>query len=229
MFKKIEPLNHDDHQALRFAKTDSYDFAREVVSAPLGASEFAMAGRFYPIVFATDSETPLAIFALGQPPNRFIAENGAWAVPYVPAHIRRYPFILADIQGQEEEEAKLALCVDVEAPQFSAGMGEPLFTANGDPAETTQNALNFLKNFQAELNTTKEAFKELTEQGLLVDRQVNVERNGEQIPVAKFRVVDAEKLGALDDAVLAKWVRNGMIRLIHSHLDSLAHLRSLAS
>ena len=228
MFKKIEALSREKHQELRFAKATTFTYAREALNAPLSASEFAMAGRFYPIVFPTDGTAPMALFALNQKSNLYVDGDGNWKVPYVPAHIRRYPFILASLPQENAEEKNQALCIDTGAPHFASGEGDPLFTANGDPADITESAMKFLNNFQAELSVTHTLCRELEEQKILVERKVTIERGGQHTAVGGFRSVDLEKLNALDDAVLARWVRNGLIRLINAHVDSLAHLKLLA-
>lgn len=229
MFKKIEALSREEHQELRFAQTSNFDFAKEALNAPLSASEFPVAARFYPIVFPVDGAAPMVLFALNQQANLYVGEDGIWKAPYVPAHIRRYPFILANLQTQEGEENTHALCVDTQAPHFASGQGDPLFTANGDPADITQDAMKFLNGFQAELNVTQTICQELEEQEVLVEKQVEIEKGGQKGAIGGFRCVDLEKLNALDDAVLAKWVRNGLIRLINAHIDSLTHLKALVS
>ncbi len=227
MFKKIEALSNDTHQDLRFAKTNSFDFATTVLNAPLSASEFSMAARHYPIVFPMEGTSPLALFALIQKTNLYINSDGSWKVPYVPAHIRRYPFILANTD-KEDSKDKFVVCIDPEAPHFTAGQGDPMFTADGALADITQNAVNFLKNFQAELNATQAACQELEAHNVLVERKVAIEQNGQKSAIGGFRCVDMEKLNKLEDAVLAKWVRNGLMGLITTHLQSLANLKALA-
>jgi len=227
MFKKIEALSNDMHQNLRFTRINSFDFATTVLNAPLSASEFFPAARYYPIVFPGKGTSPIALFALNQKTNLYVNSDGAWKVPYVPAHIRRYPFILANT-GKDEAKKNFVVCIDAEAPHFAAGQGDPLFTADGAPADVTQNAINFLKKFHAELNATQTVCQELEEQNVLVERNITIEKNGQKSAIGGFRCVDMEKLNKLEDAVLAKWVRNGLIGLINTHLQSLTNLKTLA-
>lgn len=226
MFKKVEALSSETHQDLRFTPYNSYDFAKSILNAPLSASEFSNAARYYPIVFPMEGTSPLALFTLNQNANLFIGDDGSWKVPYVPAHIRRYPFVLANT-GEEASDDNFVVCIDSEAPHFSEGQGDPMFTADGAPAELTQNAINFLKQYQSEVQATQTACQELEAQNLLVERSVTLEKNGEKSSIGGFRCVDMDKLNTLEDAVLAKWVRNGVIGLINVHIQSLANLKSL--
>jgi len=226
MFKKIEALSSETHQDLRFSQVNSFNFAANVLNAPLSASELSMAGRYYPIVFPDQGTSPVALFALNQKTNLYIDKNGSWKVPYIPAHIRRYPFILAN--ADKENPDKFVVCIDRKSPHFDDNQGDPMFTADGTPAEITEKAIGFLQKFQEEMKATQTVCRELEEQNVLVKRNFSIEKNGQTTSIGGFRCVDMEKLNKLDDKVLAKWVRNGLIGLINTHLQSLGNLKLLA-
>ena len=228
MFNKVEALSNEKHIDLRFTSMNSYDFATLVVNSPLSVSEFFHAAKYYPIVFPTEGTSPIALFSLNQKTNRFINGQGGWTVPYVPAHIRRYPFILAKQEKSEKEPAdKFVVCIDVEAPHFAMGQGEPMFTANGDTSEFTNKMIEFLQKYHQELDASQIICRELEEHNLLVDKKITIEKNGEKKQIGGFRCVDIVKMNGLEDAVLAKWVRNGLAGAVNSHLQSLANLQSL--
>ena len=226
MFKKVEALNKDAHQNLRFSRINSFDFATTVFNAPLSASEFSPAARYYPIVFPNEGITPLALFALNQKTNCYVKSDSSWKVPYVPAYIRCYPFLLANTE-KENTGNKFIVCIDTQAPHFAAGQGDPLFTADGAPSDVTQKAINFLEKFHKELKVTQTVCRELEAQNVLVEKKIAIEKNGQKTAIGGFRCVDMEKLNKLEDALLAKWVRNGLIGLINIHLQSLANLKAL--
>ena len=139
MFEKIEPLEHSKHQDLRFSKISSFAFAGTISAVKLSFSEMRHASRYYPIVFFKNAPCmPQALLSLENGKNTFVDEAGNWKVPYIPAYFRLYPFMLGKIQEQED---KFALCIDPEAEHFQSGMGEPLFTADGEPAEFMKNIL----------------------------------------------------------------------------------------
>ncbi|MBN1932745.1 MAG: SapC family protein [Desulfobacterales bacterium] len=226
MFKKIEALSSVTHQNLRLTRINSFDFAKTVLNAPLSASEFSTASRYYPIVFPDKGASPMVLFALNQKTNFYVNDDGTWKIPYVPAHIRRYPFILAD-SGKIEAKKNFVVCIDVEAPHFAAGQGDPLFTADGAPADITQNAIEFLKKFHQELIATQTLCSELEAHKVLAEKNITIKKNGKKSVISGFRCIDMEKLNKLKDAVLAKWVRNGLISLINIHLQSLANLKAI--
>lgn len=227
MFKKIEALSSDNHQDLRLTQSNSFDFATDILNAPLSISEFPHAVHYYSIVFPMEGASPLVLFALNQKKNCYIDTDGTWKANYIPAHIRRYPFILAATDTQDSDD-KFIVCIDSQAPHFAAGQGDPLFTADGTTAEVTQNAVNFLQKFQEELAATQQLCQELEIHKVLLEKKVSIEKNGQVVSIGGFRCVDMEKLNALEDAVLAKWVRNGLMGLINSHLISLGNLKVLS-
>lgn len=222
MFNKIEPLEPSKHQNLRLAKVYGFNFARHISAVKLSFSELRHASRYYPIVFFTDIPCiPQAVLSLEKGKNAYINEDGNWKVPYIPAYFRLYPFTLAKIQ---EKEDKFALCLDPEAEHFKSGMGDPLFTANGEPTELIQKTLlSSLKGYQQQLETTQTLFKVLEEKKLIVDRSFKYTRNHKEKKVDGFKGVDMKKLTALDDKSLADMVRNGTMGLIHEHIHSLAN------
>jgi len=226
MFENVEPLSFEKHQDIRYNQINSYDFAKKILTAPLGISEVSRASKFYPIVFSKDKATPVALFALNQEVNQYITEEGQWKVPYIPAHIRRYPFVFGR-GSQETEEKKYTLCIDSQAPHFSSDQGEPLFTANGEPADVTQNAISFLEQFQAQIDITQTFCNELKEAEILDDKSIILEKDGQQSALSGVLGVNLERMKELEDTVLAKWVRNEIIGLIFFHHQSIQNFNPL--
>ena len=67
-----------------------------------------------------------------------------------------------------------------------------------------------------------------TSNTILDDREISIGEGAEkQVLVKGFKVVDREKLNALDDATLALWVRNGIISFINLHIKSLDNMQNL--
>lgn len=226
MFRNIEALTKDKHQDLRFNAVNGFDFARNMSSAPVSVSEFITASRYYPIVFIKDQLTPVAILSLDKETNNFVNDDGSWKVPYVPAHFRRYPFIFAKTPaGGDAEKEGYVMCIDRDAPHFASPHGELMFTANGEATQFTMKAVDFLKKYQEEMVVTSNFVKILDEKEVLVDRQFDIVRNGQKTSLAGIRVVDMEKINALDDAVLADWVRKGVMALVFAHASSMSNLK----
>jgi hypothetical protein len=228
MFTNIEVLDKAKHADLRFSRVADYNFAKDLTVVPLGAREMIQASKYYSIVFSGEGHLPHAILSLKKGNNGFyIDADGQWKVLYIPAHIRRYPFILA--KGKDEKA--FAVCIDKDAPHFqnAEGKGAPLFDENGNPADILTRAMTFLKGFQADLSSTELLLKPLFDENLIVPKQLNLEKNGEKSVIAGFSAVDLEKLNGLDDGILGKWVKSGLMNLVYAHLNSLGNVRQVAA
>lgn len=222
MFKKIEALEYSKHKDLRLAKVPGFNFAGQTSAVKLTFSELRQAARYYPIVFHKEAPgSPRAVLSLKNADNAYINKSGNWKAPYIPAYFRLYPFALAKMRENENKLA-FALCLDPEAEHFKSGMGDPLFTADGEPTEFVQkNILNSLQAYHKELEATKALFNVLEEKELIVDKTFKYTLDQKEKIINGFKGVDMKKLLSLDDKTIADMVRNGTMGLIHEHLNSL--------
>ena len=218
--------------ATRHAKTSiepgDYSFAREVNSVPLAAAEFAAAAAEYPIVFAGEGENvvPSVILGLDGSNNAFIAEDGTWQGSYVPAFIRRYPFVLSD----QDDAGKQTLHLDEGYPGINTeGRGEALFDAEGEQTEYIAKVLAFVQEYQAQHMRTQVYARKLAELELLKPMQANFTLpSGEKRRLSGFRTVDREKLKALPEETVAEMFRTDELECTYLHLFSARHFNSLA-
>jgi len=225
MNKKIEPLSHSQHKNLRLSKVTSFAFAKNISSVKLSLSELRHASRYYPIIFLNAAPSlPQALLSLEPGKNNFIDEKGSWKVPYIPAYFRLYPFMLATIQDQED---KLALCIDPEAEHFKSEMGDPLFTADGELTEFVQKVLKSLEMYQKEIVLTQTLFKALDKQGLIVERAFKYRVNQTEKSIKGSKGVDMEKLYAMDDKTLAGYVKNGTMKMVYELDHSLSNFSKI--
>lgn len=225
MFEKVEVLDKNKHIDFKFNPTNSYFFAKNLTMAPLSYTELVRSSKYYPIIFPSqeDSLIPHALLSIKQGQNAFVDSKGKWTVPYVPAHIRRYPFIL----GKTDQQGNYALCIDPEAPHFSKEQGEPLYTANGEPTDILNRAKDFLRQYQQEIFDTENLFVSLQDQEILANKQFTFARGENKSAVQGFRAVDIDKLKELSNQTLGSWVKQGVLGLIYAHLHSLDNVRIL--
>lgn len=226
MFKSLETLDTKLHGDLTYKGLSGFSHARALVNAPLTASEVAEASKDFPILFPISGKLlPIALLSLENEKSVFVSKNGEWLADYIPAHIRRYPFVL----GNTNQKGRYAVMIDRAAPQFSERKGEPLFV-DGKPVEggIVERARGFLVEFQELLERTEKLLHPLEEKGVLVARQFNIERGKDKkVAVKGFRQVDEAALRKLDDATLAAWVRSGLMAVVVAHLHSLSNAKRL--
>ena len=227
MFKNLDPLDVAVHKDIRIKPIDGLKYAAGVSSAPLSATEIGMAARYFPIVFP-DSEPlmPVALMSLKPDENAFVGADGKWLVDYVPAHIRRYPFIL----GTTETSDTFAIMIDRDAPHINLDQGERLYDDDGEMTPALTKAVEFLKMFQQESVATSQMIQPLVDKNMLIDQTYMITRDdGKEASYNGLRVVDAERISSLDDETLAAWVRSGLMGLIYAHLNSIDNIRKLAN
>jgi hypothetical protein len=225
-YKKPRPLDSRIHGKKQLKRDVNFAFSRETNSVPINSIEFALVQRSYPIVFSGDvTPVPLAVTGLRNSENLFVDEKGQWSPGhYVPAYIRRYPFIF--MEGPDG--LQFVLCVDEDSKFLTESGGTPLFEADGKPAQLTQNALNFCSAFQGNNVQTREFSEQLKKHNLLVENQANATIAGaEKVSLGGFKIVDEQRFNALPSDVFLEWRAKGWLHLVYSHLMSMANWATL--
>ncbi|MGN6501026.1 MAG: SapC family protein, partial [Tsuneonella sp.] len=134
-YNDLMPLNSRDHAKLRSRPIENAKWLIGAHAIPLTAEEFIQAGRDYPIVFSSGEDTvPLALMGLNEGVNTYVNEEGRIDDPvYLPAYIRRYPFLLAKLQPTSDD---LSLCFDPTTDAVGEfDDGQPLFDDQAQPTE----------------------------------------------------------------------------------------------
>ena len=224
-------LNRVAHAKLRYTPLANFEFARKVTSVPLMAAEFPLACRQYPIIFVQSPDgtvTAQAILSLTEGINTFVNDKGQWTATYVPAFIRRYPFVLAEIPGKTDD---FDVAFDEGSGCFHPKKGEPLFDDHGAPTALLNAQVEFLKNFHGEHQRTRQALETLKADGLLVPFNVDIVRAKDkaQFAVRNALVVDETKLQALAPEKVAVYFKTGMLAMIYAHLISLQSFLAVAN
>jgi hypothetical protein len=226
LYKSPQPLNAERHKGKSLRAMTNYAFAARANSVPMNGNEFPLVMHDYPIVFTPgDPITPVAVMGMRSDQNLFVAPTGAWMDGrYIPAYIRRYPFIFTELSDQQ----KLVLCIDEESDLIVSDDSRPLFV-NDKASEAVDHALKFCAEFQAQHNATVEFAKALSAHQVLVAQRAEFPiSTGERLSIGPFRVVDEAKLNQLPDETFLDWRRRGWLALVYSHLASLSNFARLA-
>jgi len=220
-------LSSQEHKNWKSRATDKATWLKDVNTVPLTVEEFPLAQRNFPIVFsAGDNPFPIALMGMNEGVNVFVDEDGTVNTPiYMPAYVRRYPFLLARVRPDSDE---LSLCVDPTSDLVGEfDEGEPLFENNG-PSESCKNTLGFCEQFEIAGQKTANFMTELTKHNLLMDGELNIDvGNGQPFNYRGFRMVDENKLREVRGDVLRSWNQSGLLALIYAHLFSLDLVRDI--
>ena len=223
-YRKIVPLNAQAHGDLRLdVGPTRFGFAAGTHLIPAVVDEFVAAAHSLPIVFLPGPGQPTAIFLVGTQPkrNRFVDPDGRWTGAYVPAYLRRYPFIIGDVA-----EGEPLACIDEEADCLR-GDGEALFET-GEPTPPLTAAIRFINDFLAAAKRTDTLIAALVRLDLFRGVTVDIKApSGASQTMHGLLVVDMVKLDGLADDAFLDLRRDGLLAAIYAHAGSLAELQRL--
>jgi SapC len=229
MYEKLTPINREQHRQLRVKPSAKHlSFAKETNSVLVAVSELPLAALDFPCVFVAsgDQHTMVSVVGLRDQENLFIDSDGRWDMnSYVPAFIRRYPFVLAEEPGSTQ----LTVCVDETFDGLNQAEGEALFDAEGKDTPYLQNLQKFLLDYHNDMQRTAAFAKRLSDLDLLVERNIDFKLGDQQLNLKGFKVVDEQKLHALDAKVVQELFSTGALGWIHAHLLSLNNVTKLGA
>ena len=230
MFKQVVPLSAETHRALRFSPNQPFDFAAAEILIPVTIGEVDRIARDIPIVFAREGGLPQALLGFEPGRNLYVHHTGQWIGRYIPAHLRRYPFILSELQRTGEDQSatgrRFGIHIDLAAKHLNDQTGARLFDDSGEPTETLKCAQQILTALQQDAERTQLLVAQLESHGLLHEQQLKVAPPGVEAKVLSgFRVVDRPTLAKLSGEVLTGLRDSGALALVYAHLISLTNLQ----
>ncbi|WP_159595248.1 SapC family protein [Hydrogenophaga sp. BPS33] len=224
MYKNLVPLRHTEHAGLRLLPVSNYDFASELMLAPIVVDELAEAAREYPIVFPRDAALPAVLLGVQRGRNAYVGDNGQWLASYVPAHIRHYPFMLTRLPGKGDGQDHVVM-MDADSPLWSKIEGEPVFDGES-LTPVAQRSVDLLRAMSRRQVTTRAMVQAIAAAGLFVERTVRVKRPGHpDARVSGLRAVDEKAFNALSDEAFNALRKSGALPLVYAHLLSWANFR----
>lgn len=224
-YKRPEPLSPELHGKLGVKTIEApFRFAKQGHAVPLTVGEFPLAALSGPIIFVGDDKMPIAVMGLNAGDNMFVGDNGQFEPGvYIPAYVRRYPFVFATDDAQD----RMVLCIDRDADFVVEGGEMPFFEKDNQPSEYTKRCMDFCNNFEAERRRTV-AFVQLLKDLDLFETKtatftpVNPDGTpGEQQKIAEYFGVSEEKLNKLPPEKFVELRDNGALGQIYAHLMSL--------
>jgi SapC len=222
-YSNIIPLNSNEHTGLFVRYDTGYNFAANVNAVPLTTVEFTKAAAEYVIVFAgeEDSMTPYAVLGVNNNENVFLDEKGNFKTSYIPAFIRRYPFIFTTA----DEGKNFTLCIDKGSSALNSdGIGYRLFESDGNYSEHLKQIINFMTEYQRQYNRTREFCRKLQEFNLLMPFSAKLQaEQKEPQTLSGFYAVSRERLKSLSDIQLRQLVQSEELEFIYNHIQSIVN------
>ncbi|MCO6049622.1 SapC family protein [Mesorhizobium sp. RP14(2022)] len=228
IYERAVPVSRQNHGAISVKAGNDFGFARHVNSVPLMTAEFGAVSPEYAIVFAGEGQEIIPVVLLGVRDNEnlFVKEDGAWSGKYVPAFLRRYPFVFASTDAGDN----FTLCIDEDFSGANTdGIGERLFDSAGERTQYLQSVLGFLQAYQQQFIRTQAFTRRLAELDLLEPMQAQFTLPGNQrMTLTGFQAVNADRLKALSGDKLETLARSDELDLIYAHLHSLRNFTATA-
>jgi hypothetical protein len=226
-YENAVPVSAQRHRNWCIEKQPDYAYAGHSNAVPLTAVEFPFAAMEYSIVFVGTEEAPTPVALLGVQPdeNLYLEHGNRWKARYIPAFVRRYPFVFA----QDADANTYTLCIDESYGGWNQeGRGEALFDESGAGTDFLNGTMKFVTDFQREVVRTGAFCERLKQLDLLDGMVVRFKMpDGKDGEVKGFMAVDREKLRKLPGETLSELAGNGMLELIYAHLLSMRHFGEL--
>ncbi|MGL4440012.1 MAG: SapC family protein [Bosea sp. (in: a-proteobacteria)] len=226
LYTSVTALSREHHKAMRLKPlAEPLAFGRGTHLLPAVVDEFASAARELPIVFLPEGDMISPVFLLGlrSGHNGFITPEGLWTASYMPAYMRRYPFILGEVEGSDP-----VLCFDERFGGINDKDGEALFQADGASSPFLEAAMKFAAEFREAGQRTAAFVAKLKSLSLFKSVTMDVKNNrAGQATIHGLLVVDEEKLRSLPDNVVVDLHRLGVLPAIYAHLLSLGGIANL--
>lgn len=216
IYKNPILLQKSQHASLKISRKQSYAFASAMNSVPVTGTEFFQASRNYPIFFVKAGEErliPIAIVSFKQNAHDL---GDTWQGVYVPAFLRRYPFVLSGDHN---------VLIDESAPHFSETEGEALFGEDGEPSDFLIEIVKFLEFVDTSFQLTEAFTKAMVELDLLKPFDSTVKFGDSSVRLNDLLCLDEAKLHqTLDEEQAYEWFQKGWLAWSHAHLHSLGSI-----
>ncbi|WP_290650316.1 SapC family protein [Aquisalimonas sp.] len=226
MYRNVVALSSKDHAGKRLRPHQGYEFARGETVMPVSAAELPQLVARLPIGFLDSGRNglrPMALLGIDTRTNLLVAPDGRWLQDYVPAAIRRYPFILMRRSG----DGDMGVAVDMDSELLADTDGERLFTDDGEASEHFSRIVDLLRQFEGGMRATARACRRLSEAGLLADWSPTVEVAGKHWRLNGMQRVDEQALNGLDNDAFVALRDDNAVALAYAQLLSMAQLPRL--
>lgn len=225
-------LNNVDHPDLRVITDRSAEYGDDVMFALAFPFEFRSIQACYPILFHADANGnpyPVALFGFKEKENLFLDESG-WHASYVPAMIRRQPFLIGyqGAEGTDDAEKARVLSIDLDHPRVSEAEGEPLFQPLGGYTPFLEDMADLMEQIYQGYRHNKLFMQLLQEHELIESVTLDITLDdGSQNQLLGFSTIDEQKVQQLPGTALEQFSQQNLLMSLFMVLASTVNLRSL--
>ena len=225
-------LNNVDHENTRVLTGHSAEYGDNVMYAMTFPGEFRDIQAWYPILFHRDQEDnfyPLALFGFQKQENLVLDESG-WNAGYIPAMIRREPFLIGFQESREGGSADKVrvLSLDMDNPRVNSETGERLFQPLGGRTPFLEDMADLLEGIYLGLEHGKAFVAALEEYDLIESVTIDVMLKDEsRNQLLGFYTINEDKVQALPGDVLESFSKQGFLAPIFMVMASMSNMHRL--
>lgn len=225
----LVPLSKETHAGKRLAPLRSYAFAANTAVLPLYAAELARAATVFPIAFSREGEGeslryfPVSVMSPEPGRNLYVAPDGRWIGAYIPAVLRRDPFVLARVEGREDS----VVCVQSERDRLSDEEGEQLLTPEGEPTKLLNDISHFLTTLEQNRVVTERLCTALAEAELFQPWEMTVRIGENTRNITGLYRIDEARMNQLPDGAFLALRAAGALPAAYCHFLSTQHVQRL--
>ncbi|MDX1491411.1 MAG: SapC family protein [Pseudohongiellaceae bacterium] len=222
----IKPINPNNLAGKYWLENDSYQFTSQDSLCPIVAEEMAKIIFNLPTGFAKKGESSfrlVSIQGLEGKKNLCINTEGQWQVGYIPSLYRSYPFaIRKNAQGQRIP------CVDLESDRISTdSAGVALFSEDGQPSDTLNSTLKFLKRLAVAREKTNIICDALSKHELIKPLAIQASSQEQKKAIPGVFGIDEAALNALSESALKELRDCGALSVAYAQLLSTHQFSNL--
>lgn len=227
-YKEPVALNSKTHAEIKLAKFKDYAFAAKTNSIQIVGVEFIEAAKEYPIVFvklANGSFVPSTLIGLKEEQNLYLTKENTWDARYIPAYVRRYPFIITEPLDNGEQ----VVFIDQGSERIQKKLGDALFNKDASETDVLASAKAFLMQHYVHSRLTDEFCQWLAKEELFTDisAKFEIERSGENFLFEHLFIINEVKLLQLPSEKVMELFSKGWLGWVYAHLMSLTNMSQL--
>ena len=232
MYENPQPLTHENHAKFGVKQVSKpFEFMKKSHFMPITAPEFGSASSSYPLIFAGDDKTPLAVMGIRPNENLFVEDGQFNNLFYMPAFARRYPFVLAGDNAND----RFVVCVDEKAECVTKTKPTQAFFDGDKPSQFTNEAFEFIKKLEKDRISTYNMINRFKDIDLFDKKDMNFQGNNpdgspaERQKIADYFAITDDKLRGLDAKTLKELGDNGFLAVAYAHMISLGNWQRLVN
>ena len=229
-------LNNVSHNDLKVIAKFDEKFGENIGSALVFPSEFIELQKEYTILFQLNSKTKkyraIALLGLEQNENLFLDKRipSGWDAHYVPAIIKKGPFLIGaqNAEHHGEEQKSFVVHVDLDHRKVSRQEGYALFLEHGGNSPYLEHITSVLSKLHLGVALLDPMFKLFSELDLIKPIKLEIEmNNGTEYKLIGNYTIDENKMTSLNGEQLVKLNKSGFLHLAYAVINSISNIRKL--